>query len=111
MKSTLKKDILNRIIPIHEKIIDLFKFRFIDNKININYRKYYKSFINVMNKLEMNHTPYDCRHTFATEADNNKLNDLCIKLIMGHSIQDITKGVYTHKTPKQLVEEVNKIEL
>ncbi len=100
----------NRIIPIHEKIANLFKKRFIDSEININYRKYYKSFLAAMNKLEMNHTPYDCRHTFATEADNSKLNDLCIKLIMGHSVQDITKGVYTHKTPQQLVEEVNKID-
>ena len=59
--------------------------------------------------MKMEHTPYDCRHTLATRADNYNLNDLCIKLIMGHSVQDITKGVYTHKTPQQLVEEVNKL--
>jgi len=35
---------------------------------------------------------------------------VCLKLIMGHSMKnDVTKGVYTHKTIPQLIEEVNKI--
>ena len=99
----------NRIIPIHERVANLFKKRFIDDEMNISYGRYYDLFMDAMSALKMEHTPYDCRHTLATRADNHNLNDLCIKLIMGHSVQDITKGVYTHKTPQQLVEEVNKL--
>ena len=37
-------------------------------------------------------------------------NEVCIKLIMGHSMKNnVTKGVYTHKTTQQLIDEVNKI--
>lgn len=39
------------------------------------------------------------RHTFASLMDSTGANDVCIKLIMGHSMRnDTTKGVYTHKT-------------
>jgi len=61
----------------------------------------------IMLKLKMNHTPYDCRHTFATRMDNVSANKVCIKLIMGHQIKDITDVVYTHKTKEQLIEQVN----
>ena len=50
------------------------------------------------------------RHTFASLMDNAGANDVCIKLIMGHSMQnDTTKGTYTHKTLEELLTEVNKI--
>ena len=62
-----------------------------------------------MNELEMEHTPHDTRHAFATLADRYKMNDVCTKLIMGHKIKDITKGTYTHKTPEELATEINKI--
>ena len=42
--------------------------------------------------------------------DNAGANDVCIKLIMGHSMKnDTTKGTYTHKTLDELLTEVNKI--
>lgn len=55
------------------------------------------------------HSPYDCRHTFATLMSRAKADDHCIKLIMGHRIDDITKRVYTHKVIEDLIMEVNKI--
>ena len=49
-------------------------------------------------------------HTFASLMDNAGANDVCIKLIMGHSMKnDTTKGTYTHKTLEELLTEVNKI--
>ena len=49
-------------------------------------------------------------HTFASLMDNAGANDVCIKLIMGHSMKnDTTKGTYTHKTLEELLAEVNKI--
>lgn len=42
--------------------------------------------------------------------DSAGANDVCIKLIMGHSMKnDTTKGTYTHKTLEELLTEVNKI--
>ena len=55
------------------------------------------------------HSPYDCRHTFATLMSRAQADDHCIKLIMGHRIDDITKRVYTHKVIEDLIMEVNKI--
>lgn len=50
------------------------------------------------------------RHTFASLMDSAGANDVCIKLIMGHSMKnDTTKGTYTHKTLEELLTEVNKI--
>lgn len=46
----------------------------------------------------------------ASLMDDVGANDVCIKLIMGHSMKnDITKGTYTHKSIQQLIDEVNKI--
>ena len=79
----------DRIIPLNDKIIPLVKNRYDPNK------KY---------------LPHDGRHTFASLMDSAEANDVCIKLIMGHSMKnDTTKGTYTHKTLKELLTEVNKI--
>ena len=49
----------------------------------------------------MKHLPHDGRHTFASLMDSAGANDVCIKLIMGHSMKnDTTKGTYTHIQPE-----------
>ena len=98
---------IDRMIPLHERIIEFVKNRFVDNTMSLTYRQYRYKFEKVMMQLNMEHTPHDCRHTFATRADNYSLNKLCVKLILGHSIQDITDGVYTHKSLNDLLEAVN----
>ena len=108
----------NRIIPIHSCIYPYIKhFYNSGNRYlveNLHGKKYsYRGFLyrwdKIMNELEMEHTPHDTRHAFATLADRYKMNDVCTKLIMGHKIKDITKGTYTHKTPEELATEINKI--
>ena len=86
MKTEAGKD---RIIPLNDKIIPLVKNRYDPNKKSL---------------------PHDGRHTFASLMDSAGANDVCIKLIMGHSMKnDTTKGTYTHKTLEELLTEVNKI--
>lgn len=69
------------------------------------------NFNTCMGKLKMKHLPHDGRHTFASLMDSAGANDVCIKLIMGHSMKnDTTKGTYTHKTLEELLAEVNKIQ-
>nr|DAT80564.1 MAG TPA: Int protein/DNA Complex protein-DNA complex, tyrosine recombinase.5A [Caudoviricetes sp.] len=38
------------------------------------------------------------------------MDEYIIKLIVGHSIEDVTEKVYTHRTMKQLHTEIEKIE-
>ena len=83
----------------------------ISNKFgnHYTYGVFYDSFVTVMKKLNIKHNPHDCRYTFASLADNVCMNEVCLKNIMGHSIQDITKGVYTDKTKAELLAEVQKL--
>lgn len=108
----------NRIIPICDRILPLVKARYnegrkylISNKFgnHYTYGVFYDSFNTTIKRLGMKHNPHDCRHTFASLADNVQMNEVCLKKIMGHSIQDITKGVYTDKTPAELLAEVQKL--
>ena len=115
----LKNDVSRgRVIPIHDDIYPLVKARVergnkylipykTDKPPSLNsYHDYY--FAPIMAKLKLNHLPGDGRHTFSSIAD--KYIDLFDKKrIMGHTIKDITQGTYTHKTPAELVEEMNKI--
>lgn len=110
----------DRTIPIADKILPLIKNRFNPNRrflVNNKYGNHYTygsyvsaNFNTVMNRLGMQHLPHDGRHTFASLMDDAGANEVCIKLIMGHSMKNnVTKGVYTHKTTQQLIDEVNKI--
>lgn len=110
----------NRIIPIHNKIKPFIKKR-LNNKYLItinnrkaNYKDINKIWNDVMDILDFNHYPYDARHTLATNLDKYRINhpnglidDLTIKLIMGHAITDVTKNVYIHRDSKLLVEAIN----
>ena len=111
---------IDRIIPIADKILPLIKNRYDPNRrylVNNRYGNHYTygsyvsaNFNTVMNRQHMQHLPHDGRHTFASLMDDIGANDVCVKLIMGHSMKnDVTKGTYTHKTKKQLLAEVNKI--
>ena len=108
---------IDRKIPINDKIKPLIKklmnendkYLIEKNKSKVNYRHYLDIFKNIMSKLDMNHLPHDPRHTIATELDDIGTNDIIIKLILGHEIGDITKGVYTHKNIQQLIDAINQI--
>lgn len=113
----------NRIIPIHKKIEPFIKEYYEKNKDKeylitnafdrqmqySNYRR--EKWDNIMEKMQFkdNHLPHDCRHTFASMADNAGANKLCIKRIMGHASPDITDGVYTHKTVEDLIYAIDLI--
>ena len=62
-----------------------------------------------MKKLQMNHKPHDTRHTFVTKAQEAKINEYMIKLMVGHEINDVTEKVYTHRTIKDFREAINLI--
>lgn len=96
----------NRLVPIHPRIkpliIDMVVrsdderlFPYASNTLSERFRA-------VMKKLDMKHSPHECRHTMATRLDNYGANRVSIDRIMGHSSGSIGEKVYTHKTINQL---------
>lgn len=103
---------INRVVPIHPKILPLIKNRLnTDSKLlfNINYEQYRYSYKKAMKALNMQHKPHEVRHTFITKAKEVGMNEYCLKLIVGHAISDLTERVYTHRQLEQLRSEMNKI--
>lgn len=115
----------NRIVPIHPLIKPLIEKRmkeatvmqseFLFNDANgqqgthMTYDKYRKRFEKVMKYLKLTHRPHETRHTFITKAKACDVDEYILKLIVGHSIVDITEKVYTHRTIDQLRAEMEKI--
>ncbi len=113
---------MNRIIPIHSRIEKLIQARFKkseslgsiflisdDDGTPISYFKYRRKFNDIMKMLHMNHLPHDTRHTFISMAKECNVDEYILKLIVGHSIGDITERVYTHRNIENLKKEIQKI--
>ena len=116
----------NRCVPIHPKIRDLiikrvdqakelesdYLFNDPDSQSGMcmTYDKYRSRWNKVMEKLKLSHRPHDTRHTFITLAKDAGMDEYIIKLIVGHSIEDVTEKVYTHRTLDQLKEEIELIQ-
>lgn len=115
----------NRCVPIHPLVRNLVKvnyekavamgsaYLFNDESgqqgTHLTYDKYRGRFNKINKKLGMSHRPHDTRHTFITKAKDVNVNEYILKLMVGHSIEDITEKVYTHRTMQQLQEEIAKI--
>lgn len=101
----------DRVIPLHRSIKQIFANCYQNHTIDecFNEDGLYIREKRFFDNLGIKHTPYDCRHTFATLCSRYELNEHIVKLIMGHHISDLTKRVYTHKMIEELIDEVNKI--
>lgn len=101
-----------RNIPVHHKIENIVSFLCNSNNIylieknglKIEYGAFRREFIK-----RYNHTSHETRHTFATRCKLCNVDTLATKLILGHSVQDITYGTYTHVTIDFLRQEIEKI--
>ena len=93
-----------RIIPIHHRIWPFIESR-LSNKWIIDERNYVSlshTFKSTMNAINSQHTPHDCRHSFATRLDDVGANYNAKRLLLGHASSNVTDGVYTHKSLRQL---------
>ena len=95
-----------RIIPLHNKIIPVVKYLF-ENKTDFllgsvknksyNYTNWRRHLFGpFLEKLNMSHTPHDCRHTFITMMTAAGSDPVALRQIVGHAGKDITEKVYTH---------------
>ncbi len=103
----------NRIVPIHSAIQPLVfarmeRFGCLMENSTLTFRK---SMYKVLSALGMaQHTPHDCRHTFSRLCEQYDVNENDRKRMMGHSFgQDITNGIYGHRTLEDLRAEIEKI--
>ena len=114
-----------RIVPIHSKIYDLVKNRYLDSKSRgseylitmkrcspeFKYNKFDWGLRAIKEKLGLNenHRPHDGRAHFITMAKKYKMDEYAIKRIVGHEIKDLTENVYTTRDISWLKEEIEKI--
>jgi len=108
----------DRIVPIHSKILPLIEkrvqgggdFLFGEKGKKISSGTYYKYWNEIMEAVNLEHTPHECRHTFRSRLDSAGANKRCIDLIMGHKSKDVGERVYTHKTIKELREAIELLD-
>lgn len=114
----------DREVPIHPKIFHLLQkyheratnfgseYLFVSPKGRpIKYAGFKNRLDKIVDLLNLNpeHRPHDGRATFITMAKKAKLDEYAIKYIVGHSIDDLTEKVYTHREISWLIEEIEKI--
>lgn len=101
----------NRIVPIHSKITEIVQRRieisksgylFEWNGKKLTQTQYRVIWADLMEKLQMQHTPHECRHTFRSRLDSAGANKVCIDRLMGHKSKGTGERVYTHKTIEEL---------
>ena len=98
----------NRIFPLIENLLQEETAYLLSDK-PLSYAKFRAIWNSAMKLINGRHTPHDSRHTCATLLDAAEINDNARKLILGHSRGDVTNGIYTHKTLRQLRNAINKI--
>lgn len=101
----------NRIVPINKKVLPYYEYWMSRNGVTLitdddgqplTYHQFLTRFRHVMDASRCHHTPHECRHTCATWLNNKGANKLATKRILGHAVQDVTDGVYTHPSVRQL---------
>ena len=108
----------NRVIPIHKRILPIIRELYDDsnkylypNSIGGHYT--YQHFRdNKWKKWKtqygLDHYTHDARHTCASKLEAAGVSLFHRKLILGHSVRDLTEGTYTHVPVESLIEDMNK---
>lgn len=107
-----------RRVPIHKKIEPILKdlASRTDNYLlpakrggKFNDTKFRLALDELNDKIGLNHTPHECRHTFITFCQYSRLDNFIVKSIVGHTTKDVTQSVYTHPLDEDLIREIDKL--
>ena len=98
---------LNRRVPISKHIKPILEKWIQRDNPNLllnskGWKLTYKTLSTQFKDIMSHHTLHECRHTFISNMDRLECNTQIVKKIVGHSTVDVTEGVYTHKTNKEL---------
>lgn len=116
LKTKAGKD---RVIPLHNKIIPFIREQLGGNTWLIQsshgtamtYQNASRRYNEVLTKLGMSHKPHDCRKTAVSIMHSAGIPMEVIRIIVGHSGKGVTEKVYLFKSPSELVDYVNKIDI
>lgn len=103
----------SRVIPIHRELMPLIKRLVSDAKAN-GRDSLFPFTLEAYNSALARHTTHrshECRIAFATAWKLCGLPDLERKLVLGHTVKDITDNIYTRFTEEHLVELVDQVVL
>ena len=95
----------NRVVPIHPDILPIIQEHCTGGKLfpcNTKQEAYLNDRKEALQKIGIDHTTHDCRHTFRSKLDSAGANKVSIDLLMGHKSKDVGERVYTHKTIEEL---------
>ena len=109
-----------RKVPISKKVMPFFEHWYSKNDCeylistpegeHFNYRNYYDSYWKpLVQQLDMEHRPHDCRHTCVSMLAEAGVDERMIKKIVGHAGQGVTESVYTHFDIEALLDAIDKI--
>ena len=107
----------NRIVPIHSAIRPLVESMMVDGtpvwfagKSVSQFRRDMKAALRRLGIKEK--SPHSCRHTFSRLCESYGVREADRKRMLGHSFgNDITNGVYGHRTLEELRVEIEKIKV
>lgn len=110
-----------RIVPIADKVLPFWK-EFISkskceyafttvNGAHFTYTNFHKKYWTpLLEKLGLNHTIHETRHTCITQLIQNGADMTIVKHIVGHkSVMNLTERVYTHIENQKLIDTINII--
>ena len=69
----------------------------------------YHTYRNEFLKRIDGHTIHETRHTFASRMHTAGVNEITLKMIIGHAQNDITSKVYIHKQKDELLKAVHRL--
>ena len=116
LKSEAGRD---RVIPIHNSTLPLVEKMLGNNKYlmrnmwnnQLSYASALEHFKDYMNEKGWKHLPHDARKTAVSIMHSAGIPIETIRIIVGHSAKGVTEAVYLHKTPEELVEEINRVKV
>ena len=111
---------IDRVIPIHDKIMPLVKERLGDNQylwqsdrghhpIVYSTAKYQSK--KLFKKLGMEHNLHDTRKTAVSLMHSAGILIEVIQIIVGHAGSNVTENVYLYKNAQELVKQINRIKI
>ena len=104
-----------RVVPIHSSILDIVKKRYKRDSslLCISTTAFRNAMYSALEELNITrHTPHDCRHTFSMLCEKYEVKESDRKRMLGHSLKnDITNGIYGHRTLEELRAEIEKIQI
>ena len=110
---------IDRVIPLHDKILPMVVDRLGRAKNlmrdekgrKLAYQKALKLFKEYMEDKGWDHLPHDTRKTAVSLMHSSGIPMEVVRIIVGHSAKGITEQVYLYKSPHELVEAINMINI